>query len=106
MLDFGRIELEDLVSRHVDKQESLVHRSRKRIVFFVRLVEIPLADRMVVHAQQGLLGGFPIERFLRRGPARERHERANSGRGMAEPKSAPTVMRIRRIEGRYCDACG
>ena len=66
VLDFGGIELEDLVTGDIDKQQSGVHLEQEAILFFVRLVEVPLTHGVIVHAQNRLLGGFPVERFAPR----------------------------------------
>jgi hypothetical protein len=47
-----------------DEQKAIAHLEEQRISFLAFLVDIPIFDRLVVHAQEGLRGGLPRDGFI------------------------------------------
>ena len=64
VLDPGGGELENSPFVDLDQQEAIAHLEQQGVAFLVLQVDVPIFDRLIVDAQQGLLDGLPSDGFV------------------------------------------
>lgn len=64
VLDFGRGQLKDFAFVDLDQQKAIPHLQQQRVTFFILLIDVPIFDGLIVHAEQGLGDRLPGDRLV------------------------------------------